>query len=70
MGAKQLGYEGETTRVENRGETTRGKHLGGKTSCYHSVYHTWLNFHKLLSVYVFSYFPFGFEGRIWDLMVI
>ena len=26
-------------------------------------------FHKLLSIYVFSYFPFGFEGRIWDLMV-
>ena len=24
-------------------------------------------FRKLLSVYVFSYFPFGFEGRIWDL---
>ena len=26
-------------------------------------------FHKLLSVYVFSYFPFGFEGRMWDLIV-
>ena len=25
-------------------------------------------FRKLLSVYVFSYFP-GFEGRIWDLIV-
>ena len=25
---------GETTRVENRGETTRGKRLGGETSCY------------------------------------
>ena len=24
---------------------------------------------KLLSIYVFSYFPFGFEGRIWDLVV-
>ena len=24
---------------------------------------------KLLSVYVFSDFPFGFEGRIWDLIV-
>ena len=21
------------------------------------------------SIYVFSYFPFGFEGRIWDLIV-
>ena len=30
MGAKRLGYGGETTRVENRGETTRGgKRLGG-----------------------------------------
>ena len=26
-------------------------------------------FHKRLSVYVFSYFPFGFEGRMWDLIV-
>ena len=26
-------------------------------------------FHKLSSIYVFSYFPFGFEGRIWDLIV-
>ena len=26
-------------------------------------------FGKLLSVYVFSYFPFGFEGRMWDLIV-
>ena len=26
-------------------------------------------FRKLLSVYVFSYFPFGFEGRMWDLVV-
>ena len=24
---------------------------------------------KLLSVYVFSYFTFGFEGRMWDLIV-
>ena len=26
-------------------------------------------FRKLPSNYVFSYFPFGFEGRIWDLIV-
>ena len=26
-------------------------------------------FRKLLSVYVFSYFPFGFDGRMWDLIV-
>ena len=26
-------------------------------------------FRKLLSVYIFSYFPFGFEGRMWDLIV-
>ena len=25
---------------------------------------------KLPSVYVFSYFPFGFEGRMWDLIVL
>ena len=24
---------------------------------------------ELSSIYVFSYFPFGFEGRIWDLIV-
>ena len=22
-----------------------------------------------ISIYVFNYFPFGFEGRIWDLIV-
>ena len=26
-------------------------------------------FRKLLSVYVFSYFPFGFEGKMWNLIV-
>ena len=26
-------------------------------------------FRKLPSVYVFSYFPLGFEGRMWDLIV-
>ena len=26
-------------------------------------------FRKLPSIYVFSYFPFGFEGRIWNLIV-
>ena len=26
-------------------------------------------FRKLSSIYVFSYFPFGFEDRIWDLIV-
>ena len=26
-------------------------------------------FRKPLSFYVFSYFPFGFEGRMWDLIV-
>ena len=26
-------------------------------------------FCKLPSIYVFSYFPFGFEGRMWDLIV-
>ena len=25
-------------------------------------------FRGLSSIYVFSYFPFGFEGRIWDLI--
>ena len=27
-------------------------------------------FCKLLSVYVFCFFPFGFEGRMWDLIVL
>ena len=27
-------------------------------------------FCKLPSIYVFSYFPFGFEGRMWDLIVL
>ena len=28
-----------------------------------------ISFRKLSSIYVFSNFPFGFEGRIWDLIV-
>ena len=32
MGAKRLGYGGETTRVENRGETTRGETTRGEMS--------------------------------------
>ena len=27
------------------------------------------DFRKLLLIYVFSYFHFGFEGMIWDLIV-
>ena len=27
-------------------------------------------FRKLLSIYIFSYFPFGFKGRIRDLIVV
>ena len=26
-------------------------------------------FHKLPSIYVLSYFPFGSEGRMWDLII-
>ena len=26
-------------------------------------------FRRLPSIYVFSYFPFGFGGRMWDLIV-
>ena len=32
LGAKRLGYRGETTRVENRGETTRGETTRGEMS--------------------------------------
>ena len=32
LGAKRLGYRGETTRIENRGETTRGETTWGETS--------------------------------------
>ena len=38
-------------------------HLSGK-----NIRFTARAFRKLLSIYVFSYFPFGFEGRIWDLI--
>ena len=37
MGAKRLGYGGETTSVENRGETTRGKTTRGETSLGRNV---------------------------------
>ena len=33
------------------------------------IQNTTCAFRKLLSAYVFSYFPFGFEGRIWNLIV-
>ena len=33
------------------------------------IWFTANTFRKLLSIYVFSYFPFGCEGRIWDLIV-
>ena len=32
LGAKRLGYGGETTRVENRGEPTRGETTREETS--------------------------------------
>ena len=28
-----------------------------------------IQFTASASIYVFSYFPFGFEGRMWDLIV-
>ena len=34
-----------------------------------SILFTASAFRKLPSIYVFSYFPFGFEGRMWDLIV-
>ena len=41
-------------------------HLSGKELL---IRFTASAFRKLPSVYVFSYFPFGFEGRMWDLIV-
>ena len=41
-------------------------HLSGKELF---IRFTACAFRKLLSIYVFSYFPFGFEGKIWDLIV-
>ena len=41
-------------------------HLSGKELF---IRFTMRAFRKLLSIYVFSYFPFGFEGRIWDLIL-
>ena len=41
-------------------------HLSGKELF---IRFTTSAFRKPLSIYVFSYFPFGFEGRMWDLIV-
>ena len=41
-------------------------HLFGKELF---IRHSASAFRKLPSIYVFSYFPFGFEGRMWDLIV-
>ena len=38
------------------------------TTCL-GIRFTAIAFRKLLSTYVFRYFPFGFEGRMWDLIV-
>ena len=43
MGAKRLGYGGETTRVKNRGETTRGESTRGGTSLGRNVSLPWLD---------------------------
>ena len=43
-----------------------GGHLFGKEMF---IWFTASAFRKLPSIYVFSYFPFGFEGRMWDLIV-
>ena len=42
-------------------------HLFGKELLF--IRFTASAFRKLLSVYVFSYFSFGFESRMWDLIV-
>ena len=41
------------------------------TTCLERLFirFTALAFRKLLSIYVLSYFPFGFKGRVWDLIV-
>ena len=41
------------------------------TTCWKELFirFTASAFHKLPSIYVFSYFPSGFEGRVWDLIV-
>ena len=41
-------------------------HLFGKELF---IWFTTSAFLKLLSIYVFNYFTFGFEGRMWDLIV-
>ena len=41
-------------------------HLSGKELF---IWFTTRAFHKLLSIYVLNSFPFGFEGRMWDLIV-
>ena len=41
-------------------------HLSGKELFIRSTARA---FRKLLSIYAFSHFPFGFVGRMWDLIV-
>ena len=44
----------------------KSDHLFGKELL---IRFTAIAFRKMLSVCIFSYFPFGFEGRMWDLIV-
>ena len=46
--------------------TLAGYYLFGKELF---IWFTASTFRKLPSIYVFSYFAFGFEGRMWDLIV-
>ena len=47
-------------------QTTFGISLFGTT--FSSLFYEF-SAKSLLSVYVFSYFPFGFVGRTWDLIL-
>ena len=54
--------------MENEHEAKQHK-LKAKREALSQQIDTRLSFRKLPSIYVFSYFPFGFEGRMWDLIV-
>ena len=62
---EQLDY----IRTHHKGKKLPSVHVLGDFNFKDIDWPDRLSLRKLRSIYVFSYFPFGFEGRMWDLIV-
>ena len=55
--------------IPNFSQLAEPNHSLDKKICSHIIHIHIKEPLSLSSIYLFSYFPFGFEGRIWDLIV-